>query len=396
MSKVKSPPTTLRGKSIFTGQGCSIQVSEGKIVSNDYVDDLSEDEQRVWISPGFFDIQVNGFLGSDYSLSDLSHDHIRSICASLATAGTTKHVPTIVTSPHSRIIRNLETMADAMDSYAEIRDAIPLFHIEGPYISPEDGPRGAHDPQYLRDPDLYEYQEWQAASRNRIGIVTLAPERRGAIKFIEHVAADGVLVSIGHSAADPETIVKAVEAGAKLSTHLGNGSHEFVQRLHNYLWQQLAEDRLFASIICDGYHLPKAVVNTFLRTKTLDRLILVSDAALLGGLEPGQRKWGDIDVEIHPDGHLSLVGTAFLAGAGHLLDWDIAHFIAYTGARLSDAIRLCTNNPALLLGLNDYCSMEMQRGSVADLCVFRFSKGDKKLTVEKTMRCGNVVWSRQP
>lgn len=396
---------TMRGVSVFSGRVIEIEIKDARIHAVHELDDAAGSRADSYggpasgtgaplpfISPGFFDIQVNGFHGSDYSLDEFSEQDMRSIHRHLVASGTTQHIPTIVTSPQERFLRNLSIISDVVERDPVLREAIPGIHIEGPYLSGEDGPRGAHDSAYIRDPDYSEFQEWQAAAGNRIVMVTLAPERSGAIPFIERLAADGVCVAIGHTGADPDTIRKAVAAGARVSTHLGNGSHAVVPRLKNYVWEQLAQDGLYAGIICDGFHLPPAVVKVFQRAKGLSRLILVSDVALLGGKEPGVYKWGNIDVEVFPDGHLGLPGTTMLAGAAHLLDWDIAHFHRYTGIPLGEVIRLCTTNPALLLGLGERITTEFQVGAPANLVEFIYSGVEDRLRVHRTVAGGREVF----
>ncbi|HWP68489.1 MAG TPA: amidohydrolase family protein, partial [Rectinemataceae bacterium] len=298
----------------------------------------------------------------------------------------------IVTRPREQILRNLRAIALARRESPTIAAAIPGVHIEGPYISSEDGPRGAHDPRYVRDPDFDEFQEWQDASEGLVKIVTVAPEREGALAFIQQVAATGCVVAIGHSAAPPETIREAIAAGCTLSTHLGNGSHATLPRLKNYLWEQLAADELNAGIIADGFHLPASVLKVFARAKGLDRLILVSDVAAPAGLEPGRHLWGNLEVELFPDGHIGLADTPYLAGAGHLIDWNIPTFIRASGASLAEAIRLCTINPARLLGLGRY-ELRPSTGDKANLVLFRFGDRGEKLSIEKTIIAGQEVFT---
>lgn len=347
-------------------------------------------ESLPYICRGFLDMQVNGYDGSDYSREDLDDRQIRHIIRSLAASGTTRHVPTIVTRPRETIARNLREISAARGESAIAAAAIAGIHIEGPYISGEDGPRGAHDLRYVRDPDFDEFLEWQDAAEGMIRIVTLAPERKGALEFIEKISAAGVVASIGHTAASPERIREAVAAGCTLSTHLGNGSHAYLPRLRNYLWEQLAADGLAAGIISDGFHLPGTVVKVISAAKGMDRLVLVSDVAMPGGYRPGFYKWGNLDVQVFADGHIGLAGTTFLAGAGHLLDWDIPRFMEFAGATLAQAIRLCTVNPAALLGLAPESST-LAAGDPADLVLFRMEKGAERLKVEKTVICGEEM-----
>jgi N-acetylglucosamine-6-phosphate deacetylase len=203
----------------------------------------------------------------------------------------------------------------------------------------------------VRNPSLSELGEWIEASASLLRIVTLAPELEGAEEFIREAVRRGIVVALGHTAASGEQIARAIEAGATMSTHLGNGSHATLPRLRNYLWEQLGADGLRASVIADGFHLPDSVLRVFARAKGLERLSLVSDVAFLGGSEPGLYAWGGVEVEVHTDRHIGLRGTSFLAGAGHLLDWDIAHFARTTGTDIGVALRLATENPASLIGL---------------------------------------------
>jgi N-acetylglucosamine-6-phosphate deacetylase len=296
---------TLRGVSVFSGKPEEVEVSGEAIRRVTELEPAARELEKgelPLLSPGFLDMQVNGFRGSDYSLEDFGEPHLHGIVAALAEAGTTQHVPTIVSEPQERIVRNLKAIAGLARSSREVRQAIAGIHVEGPYISSEDGPRGAHDLRFVREPDFAEFEQWQEAAEGLLRIVTVAPERRGALPFIERVAAAGVTVAIGHTGAAPELVQEAVAAGARLSTHIGNGSYTQVPRLRNYIWEQLAADELTAGIIADGFHLPPSVVKVFTRAKGLERLVLVSDVALLGGCETGVHKWGNLDVEVFPDG----------------------------------------------------------------------------------------------
>lgn len=378
-----------RGVSVFSKQPVELTVQGETITA---ITSLDSSFGLPYIAPGFLDMQVNGYTGSDYSLDDFSEDHLQHIIASLAASGTTQHIPTIVTRPQEQILNTLRIISAARKYCPDAAAAIPGIHIEGPYISSEDGPRGAHDPAYIRDPDFAEFEAWQEAADGKISIVTLAPERPGAIDFISKLTACGVIAAIGHTAAAPEQIRAAIAAGARLSTHLGNGSHALIPRLNNYIWEQLAADQLMTTIISDGFHLPPAVVKVIARVKGLERLILISDLALLGGFQPGVYKWGNLDVQVFDDGHLGLPGTGFLAGTGHALDWDLAHFMKCTGTDLAAAIPLCTTNPARLLGLPQSFG-RLEVGAPANLSLFTFHPDDERLHIIQTIRTGREIFS---
>jgi N-acetylglucosamine-6-phosphate deacetylase len=382
---------------VLTGKALRVTVEDGKIERTEDLEDIRQGNECLsqdlpWLSPGFLDMQVNGFNGIDYSLEDLTADQLESLVLCLGKSGTTRHIPTFVTMPGERLLRNLSLTAETMEKRPLVKAAIPGFHLEGPFISSEDGPRGAHDRKYTCLPDFSLFEEWQKAARGLIKYITLAPELPGAVDFIREAVRSGVKAAIGHSAASAEDIQAAVEAGASCSTHLGNGSHARIPRLKNYIWEQMAEDSLWAGIICDGFHLPPAVVKVISRAKTPERLIMVSDAIFLGGHKPGLYKWGNLDVEIFADGHLGLAGTAALAGAAHLLDWDIARYMEFTGASLKETIALCTVQPARFLGLDTAEYAGIVPGNSANLALFDFAPGDKRLNIRQTVLAGRTIF----
>lgn len=379
---------SVKGRSVFNGKNIGI-IFNGPFISR--VEEIESAEELPYISPGFLDTQVNGYRGLDYRSEDLKREDVLGIIEMLAASGTTGHFPTIVTWSREGTEINLKIISSLLDERPELASAVKGIHIEGPYISSEEGSRGAHDPQYIRDPDYEEFSRWQEASGSRIRELTLAPERRGAIDFIKKVSSEGVIISIGHTAASPEIIREAVDAGARMSTHLGNGSQSMIPRLKNYLWEQMAEDRLYASIISDGFHLPPAVVKVILRAKEMKRILLVSDAALLGGMVPGIYKWDRIDVEVFEDGHLGLPGTEYLAGAGHLLDRSLAWLMNNTDLPVSEAVSLCTLNPNKLF-FPQKKAPALNPGDPADIALFNYKKGDRQLGILETWRGGERVY----
>lgn len=384
--------TIYKGRSVFTEAPITVTIHNNCITA---IDLLLDSQDLSYISPGFIDLQVNGYKGNDYSLDNFSPQHLCNILHELAYSGVTQHLPTLISSPQQRMLRTLRVIAQQRAEYSDVLCAIPGIHLEGPYLSAEDGPCGVHDPAVIRDPDIAEFEAWQAAADGMISIITLAPERKGALDFIQYITKAGVIAAIGHSAAEPARIREAIAAGARFSTHLGNGSHAQLPRLHNYLWEQLAADELTAGIIADGFHLPSSVVKTIVRTKGLERLVLVSDVALLGGLQPGIYTWGNLDVQVHEDGHLGLPGTRFLAGAGYLLNWDIAQFMRITDHSLAETIRLCTMNPAALLNLpSEVGTLEV--GAPANLTIFTKPPDAQALHILKTIRNGVEVYSAAP
>ena len=265
------------------------------------------------------------------------------------------------------------------------------FHLEGPYISPDDGPRGAHPARWARPPSLDEFHRFQDAARGHIRLVTLSPEWPEAARFIEAIVREGVVASIGHTQATSDQIAAAVDAGATLSTHLGNGAHAVLPR-RNYIWDQLADDRLAASFIVDGIHLAKSFLNVALRAKGLERSILVTDAVMPAGCPPGRYRLGEIDVELADDESVRLAGGTRLAGSALRMDRAIQNVMRIAGLNLRDAIALATRNPARV-GRIPGRQRGLTAGERADLVRFRFDDRSGRVEVLETYLDGRKVFS---
>jgi N-acetylglucosamine-6-phosphate deacetylase len=354
--------------------------------------DLGAEYMRV--SPGLIDIQINGYDGVDFNDPDTGPEQIAAAARKLWRAGVTAFCPTIITESFNHISKCISNLIRAVDKSPEFARAMIGIHVEGPFISPEDGPRGAHPKRHTRAPDWDEFQRWQDAARGQIRIVTLSPEWPGAIEFIEHAAATGVVVAIGHTAADPTRIADAARAGAKLSTHLGNGSHAKIDRHPNYIWEQLANDDLWASFIVDGHHLPPSVVKCFLRSKGVARSILVTDAIAAAGRPSGRHRLGNVEVEVTPERRVNLPGTPYLAGSVLEMHEAIAKTVQYSDATLDDALRMASANPAELLGVgSEFGSIEI--GRRADLILFRWDEENSTLDVSATIVNGEIAYVKE-
>ena len=239
----------------------------------------------------------------------------------------------------------LRNLSRAKDSLSE-GDAIDGFHVEGPHIGIEDGPRGAHPKRWVRKPDFDEYRRWQDAAAGRVRIVTLSPEWPEAPQYIERIVTGGAVASVGHTAASAEQIADAVSAGATLSTHLGNGAHAVMRRHPNYIWDQLAEDRLMADFIVDGIHIGANFLKSALRAKGIERSVLVTDASAPAGAAPGRYYLGEQAVDLTEDNRVVLAGTEKLAGSALRMDHAVENVIRMTGISLADATRMATVNAA--------------------------------------------------
>lgn len=346
---------------------------------------------RTWLAPGFIDLQVNGFAGVDYcagtaTLEQLAH----SLRAQFAT-GVTRLLPTVITGSQAVMEQALRRLAEAKDQLPE-GEAIEGFHVEGPYISPEDGPRGAHPLAAVRPPNLDEYRRWQEAARGQVKLITLSPEWPGAIPFIEAIVREGVVAAIGHTKADAAQIAAAVRAGATLSTHLGNGAHAVLARHPNYLWDQLAEDRLSASFIVDGIHLGESFLKAAVRAKGAERSVLITDAVMPALCPPGDYRLGEVDVTLHPPGdRVTLRGSSRLAGSALRMDHAIGNLVRMTGLSLREAVTMATINPARA-GRVSGRTRGLTPGEKADVVEFQWDAERRCLTVQRTWLAGQLVY----
>ena len=361
---------TLTGRRYDTGDAVAIEVCEGKIAAIAPIEDRQEDG-LAWIAPGFVDLQVNGYGGQEFSSADLTVEKVAAIVRRMAEFGVARFCPTVTTAGFDVLAHAMKTLAAACDADADVARRVLAIHLEGPYISPLDGPRGAHPPAHCRPPNWDEFARLNDAAGGRIRLVTLSPEYENATRFIARAAGEKIVVSIGHTAATSDQIRAAVNAGASMSTHLGNGAHRELPRHPNYLWDQLAEDRLTASLIVDGHHLPAEVVKTFWRAKSAERVVLVSDLSGLAGLPPGRYASELCDLEILDDGRLVIAGQRqLLAGASRPIGDGVANLMAFAGADLRSAVDAASLRPARLLDRTP-ATRGLEIGAVADLVCFQ-------------------------
>jgi N-acetylglucosamine-6-phosphate deacetylase len=358
----------IRARHYATGERVDIRLADGIVIAIEPAGTTPADREAGWVSPALFDLQINGCLGIDFSSTSLNAEQVRTVIDECRRHGIAGLLPTLITNSYEAIAHGFATLRRARDCDSTIAAAAPGFHLEGPYISGDDGPRGAHPLAHVRDPDFDEFRRWQDAAGGLIKLVTLAPERPGAIRVIEQLVRMGVVIAIGHTAATPMQIRDAVAAGARLSTHLGNGSHAMLPRHENYLWEQLAADELWASVIPDGHHLPASLVKVIVRVKSPARTIITCDSSSLAGLPPG--RYGEWEVQA--DGKVVVPGTPFLAGSGAFTDSCVGKIMRMANVSLRDAIDMACTRPRELLGLPRW---ELTVGSKTPLMLFDWEPG---------------------
>ncbi|MCG2461806.1 amidohydrolase family protein [Flavobacteriaceae bacterium F89] len=369
------------------GMPVTVAIANGKIAKIQHLD-KDRDMADIYVAPGLIDIQINGYMGVDFSGPDLTVDGVRKATKALWKAGVTTYFPTVITSDIDRMKKNFAILAEARKD-PEIGKSIPGFHMEGPYISPVKGFRGAHLEKYIKKPDWEEFQELQRAANGGIKIITMAPELEGAIPFIRNCVASGVVVSLGHHNGSAKDVQLAVDAGAKMATHLGNGCANEINRHYNPLWPQLSNDAITTSIIADGFHLTREEVRTFYKTKGVDNTILVSDALDLAGLSPGEYTRGERTLLLTPN-VVKLPKENVLAGAASPISKCVGVIMNYTQCGLSNAIRMASTNPATMFSLDDRGKIALDRR--ADLILFTME--DNKMVLIKTFVAGRLVYSK--
>ena len=385
----------LRGRLLNREGVYNIEIKDGWIADVAACPNEACSDDVPLILPGLFDIQINGYVGVTFSSPAITTDDFKRCIKALWQRGVVNICPTITTNTHEAILHAIKVIAKTCREDKAIRETVIGIHLEGPYISGEDGPRGAHPQQYVKDPDLDELKKFNEAADGRISIVTLAPERHGAFECIEKLSNEGILVALGHTAASPEQISKAIAKGARLVSHIGNGVHTYLHRHDCYIWEELARNELWASIITDGIHLPDNFINCVFCCKGLEKTVLISDASGLAGLPPGEYKAGAGHL-LRVEEELKIVraDSGRLSGSAYNLTQCVEYAMQLDELTLPQVIDMATYNPSKLLGIdNDYGTLTM--GKRANLSVVNEKIDSGKIEVVKSIVGGEVVFDSE-
>jgi len=332
--------------------------------------DESIPNRGLYVAPGLIDNQINGYKGVDFSDPQLDTGKIRTAVEAIRKEGVTTFFPTIITGSHESLLKTFRNLAESLKD-DEIRKSVPGFHLEGPYISPVEGFYGCHPAEYIRKPSWMEFCEYQEAARGNIRQVTIAPEVEGAMEFIRLCVLNNIIVAIGHTNASAEQINKAVDHGARVSTHLGNGCANLIDRHRNPLWPQLANDLLKISVIADGHHLLPEEVKVFYKVKGPQNIILTSDLTHLGGMTPGKYNFLGSEVVLTGEGLIKNPVLNCLAGASLPLRTGVENVMKFTGCNLGEAVNMATSNVARIYNLSDRGILAT--GKRADLILFEIN-----------------------
>ena len=318
-----------------------------------------------WLTPGLFDLQVNGIDGLSFTDDTLTVEALTRADRSIRDKGISRYCPTIITC-------GLDTARAVLAVFRAAWDAgvIPGawgIHLEGPWISGEDGFRGVHRREHVRDATVAELHALREAAAGHLRLITLAPEREGALTVIRAAVEEGIVVSLGHTNASWTEVSAAVKAGARMSTHLFNGHARLIDRHSNPIFSQLAQDSLYGCFIADGHHVPFSTLRVGLRAKGYSRSILVSDIAHLSGLPDGEYEMEGNRVELR-DGGLFVKGGWMLSGAARTLEKDVELLAREPEPGIEAALLMATVNPAA--ALNDPSWAEIAPGRTGPIAVF--------------------------
>ncbi|MFH1730457.1 MAG: N-acetylglucosamine-6-phosphate deacetylase [Planctomycetota bacterium] len=301
--------------------------------------------------PGFVDLQVNGFIGVDFSDPGLHEKDFCKTCREVLRRGTSAFLPTMITSPVDVYERNLPLLAQTVTE-PEFAARLLGIHLEGPFISRQPGAVGSHNPKLVRDPDPALLDRLQELAGGHIKLLSISADVDGADALARHAVEQGITVSLGHHMADENHLERLAAAGATALTHLGNGIPNTLDRHRNPLWAGLAADDLTALIITDGHHLTPSVIKAIIRTKGVERIAVVSDAAPLAGLPPGRYRTLGNDVVLEESGRLYNPEKKCLVGSSATMLDCINHLASLGLLGEHDLIRVGFTNPLALIGVD--------------------------------------------
>ncbi len=368
----------------ITGKTRKLNFKKGKVTG---ITEIESIEKNIpFIGPGLIDLQINGINGIDFNNANLTEQEIINATHYLLSKGITTFLPTIITNSEANICKIVSTINRACLSDPLVNDCIWGIHLEGPFISPVIGAKGAHDEKHIKPPDCTLFNKYQKAAGGKIKLITIAPEWEGSSEFIKKCRDHKVLVSIGHSMANSEQIGKAIKAGASLSTHLGNAVPLLLPRHPNIIWDQLAADELYACIITDGIHIPDSFIKVVMKNKAVKTLI-VSDATCFAGMPPGEYqnhiggtvildKEKKVSLKSHP---------GLLAGAAKSLVENVEYLINNNLSVLSKSWKMASENVAKMLMKNDDSFNNKN-----DKVIFRIV--ENKIQVENVIKNGRLIF----
>ncbi len=349
-----------------------------------------------WLAPSLFDAQVNGYASVDFQSDTLRPDDLERAADAFAADGGGRFLLTLITDDWDRLLARLARLRAWRDQSPVLRRRIAGWHVEGPFLSPEQGYRGAHNPAFLRVPKMADLRQLRAAAGEDLVWLTLAPERTDALACIAEAARLRIRVWLGHTNADAGCLRAALAAGALGFTHLGNGCPPQLQRADNILWRVLDLPTVRCTLIPDGLHVRPPLFRLIHRLVEAERIAYVTDAMSAAGAPPGRYRLGDVETDVGSDGIVRLPGTGNLAGSALRPIIGVFRAAAMLGCGWAEAWAGFSRRPAEWAGLTwpweygvnepDFCLVEEPAPGVTAVTTFvegrprrrwRFDRGDE-------------------
>jgi len=368
----------------ITLEGNAVEVTVSGTSIQD-VRSIPSDASLPRILPCLVDLQHNGALGLAYNnLNDQTPDQLQRVGELLIRNGVGRVLATFTTAPYELLCTAAKTFNEHVNGDREMARLFSGIFHEGVFISPKQGWRGGHLPEYIMAPDWERFQRLNERSGNRVKLINIAPEEPGALDFIDSAINAGIKIALGHCCPDTAIINEAVKRGASMVTHFGNGAAPLIHRFKNPFWGFLDNDALVLGLVGDGFHLPPEVVRTALRVKGMDKCYMVSDANIYSGCPPGlYHRLGGCDCVIEPNGFIHLPDQDILAGAWFQNNRSVEFLINQVGIDFEDAWKLCSRIPARVMNIE---LPDLEVGSEATFVIARYNQA--QLQIEKSVFYG--------
>ncbi len=334
------------------------------------------DARGGYVVPGLIDLHIHGFDGSD--ISDGTVEAVRTVSEGIVKNGVTSYLPTTMTMPYDDITRAFDSVRDYLKGDTSAGARVLGVNMEGPYLSPSK--RGAHEISYLKIPNA----DFVIANNDIVRLTTIAPELPGAMECIPALVRNGIRVSIGHTAADYETALRAIELGANQATHTFNAMPAINHRDPGALTAVITDDRVYCELIADTFHVNKAFFKFLVKLKG-DRLMLITDCTRAGGMGDGVYTLGG--QEMHVSGIKCLLPDGTIAGSILTLNKAVKNMYMYGGVSLNNVVAMATYTPACALGL-EHSKGAFMAGMDADIAIF-----DRDFNTLRTIIGGETVYA---
>lgn len=364
---VKNPAMNegeIHAKHFSTGKPICVRWKNGVITG---IVEIASAPENVWIAPTLFDVQINGYGGIDFQQDNLTTDDLLSAARQLRRDGCAQFFLTLITDEWAKLTARLRHVKKLRDENPELKNAIAGWHIEGPFLSDQPGFHGAHNPSAMCDPTREQIFQLRAATEDDPLLLTISPERCGAIEAIALAKSLGIIISLGHTNASAEILGKAVKVGATGFTHLANGCPRELDRHDNILWRIFETPGLTVSLIPDKIHVSPALFRLAHRVLSKENIFYTTDAMSAAGAPPGKYKIASMEMEVGEDQIVRQPGKTNFAGSALRPIDGIFRAAEMLNCSWREVWPRLSERPAKLVGLKNSLAV----GSAANFCILK-------------------------